>query len=70
MLGKNCYVRLMATRSIQATSIHEPKMQYGEALTILFSSHTESNCENNIQLILELLKNFLQNFQTAWKSLF
>lgn len=35
-------------------------MQYGEALKILFSSHTESSCEYNIQLILELHKNFLQ----------
>lgn len=49
----------MATRSIQATSIHEPKMQYGEALKRLTSSHTESNCEYNIQVILKLQKIFL-----------
>lgn len=54
---KNWYLRLMAIRSIQATNIHEPKMQYGETL---FSSHTESSSEYNIQFILKLQKNALQ----------
>lgn len=41
-VGEKLIFKTDGNKVIQATSIHEPKIQYGEGLKVLFSSHTEA----------------------------